>query len=49
MISPKTFSCDICAAIDKILKRGNSAELKKENGKLVIVEIERKVKNKTCY
>ena len=31
----------------KILKRGDSVELKKENGKLVIVEIRRQVKQKT--
>ncbi len=33
--------------IAKIIKRGNSAELKKENNKLVIVEIKRKVQTKT--
>lgn len=31
----------------RILKRGDSVELKKENGKLVVVEIQRKVKTKT--
>lgn len=30
----------------RILKRGNSAEVKKENNKLVIVEIERRVRDK---
>lgn len=30
-----------------ILKKGNNVELKKENGKLVVVEIQRKVKIKT--
>jgi hypothetical protein len=31
----------------KIVKKGNSAEIKKENNKLVVVEIERRVRNKT--
>lgn len=35
------------ALIYSIIKRGNTVELKKENGKLVIVEIQRKVKMKT--
>lgn len=30
-----------------ILKKGNTVELKRENGKIVIVEIQRKVKQKT--
>lgn len=38
---------EVIEAISRILKNGNSAELKKENGKLVVVEIERKVKTKT--
>ncbi|MBQ3265213.1 MAG: hypothetical protein IJH07_05495 [Ruminococcus sp.] len=29
------------------LKRGNTVELKKEQGKLVVVEIQRKMKTKT--
>jgi len=33
--------------IAKILKRGNTAEIKREQGKLVVVEIARKVKVKT--
>ncbi len=41
------FNAEVIEAISRILKRGNSAELKKENGKLVVVEIERKVKTKT--
>lgn len=40
-------STEVIEAISRILKRGNSAELKRENGKLVVVEIERKVKAKT--
>ena len=30
-----------------ILKRGNTAEVKKENDKIVVVEIQRRVRNKT--
>lgn len=33
--------------IMNILKKGNTVELKREQGKLVIVEIQRKVKIKT--
>lgn len=33
---------DLQKVIHEILKRGNTAELKKERGNLVIVEIERK-------
>ena len=40
-------NADVIEAISRIIKNGNSAELKKENGKLVVVEIERKVKTKT--
>lgn len=46
-MSDKAFTTEVIETICKILKRGNSAELKKENGKLVVVEIERKVKTKT--
>ena len=42
-----TFTPEMVEAIQHILKRGNSAEIKKENNKIVIVEIERRVKNKT--
>lgn len=33
--------------IMQILKKGNSVELKREQGRLVVVEIKRKVKIKT--
>ena len=33
--------------ITDAIKRGNSVELKKEQGKLVVVELQRKVKTKT--
>ena len=41
------FSSEALAEIHRILKKGNTVELKKVNGMLVIVEIQRKVKNKT--
>ena len=41
------FTPEMVDLIMKILRKGNSAEIKKENNKLVIVEIERRVKNKT--
>ena len=40
-------SAEVAEIISKILKRGNSAEIKKENGKLVVVDIQRKVQIKT--
>ena len=33
--------------ISNILKRGNTAEVKREKDNIVVVEIQRKVKNKT--
>ena len=41
------FTAEVVNTIMKVLKRGDSVELKKENGKLVVVEIQRKVKIKT--
>ena len=41
------FTPETVDLIMKILRRGNAAEIKKENNKLVIVEIERRVRNKT--
>lgn len=41
------FSAEVIDLIMRILKRGDTVEIKKENNKLVIVEIQRKVKNKT--
>lgn len=46
-MSMAIFNAEVIEVITRILKKGNSAELKKENGKLVVVEIERKVKTKT--
>lgn len=37
---------EIIQAVLSILKKGNNAEIKKENGKIVVVEIQRKVKIK---
>lgn len=41
------FTPEMVDCIMKILRRGNAAEIKKENNKLVVVEIERRVRNKT--
>ena len=41
------FTPEMLELIVRIVRRGNSAEIKKENNKIVIVEIERRVKNKT--
>jgi hypothetical protein len=38
---------EVWETIEKILRRGDTVELKRENGRLVIVEITRKVKTKT--
>ena len=40
-------SPEVIKTIGTILKRGDTVELKKENGKLVVVEIQRKAKVKT--
>lgn len=40
------FTPETLRSIIAILKKGNNVELKKENGNIVIVEIERKVKSK---
>ena len=39
---------EVIDIILNILKKGNSAELKKEQGRLIVVEIKRKVKTKTA-
>lgn len=41
------FTEELVSEIMRILKHGNTVELKKEHDKLVVVEIQRKVKNKT--
>ncbi len=41
------FTSEVIDLIMKIVRKGNSVELKKENDKLVVVEIERRVRNKT--
>ena len=41
------FTAELQYAILRIVKKGNSAEIKKENNKIVVVEIERRVRNKT--
>lgn len=41
-----TINKEQLSEIERIIKKGNTVELKKENNKLVIVEIQRKVKMK---
>lgn len=43
----KSFTPEVIEAITKIIKNGNSAEIKKEQGRIVVVEIKRQVKTKT--
>lgn len=47
MCNSEAFTADVISLIMQIVKRGNSAEIKKENNKLVVVEVERRVKSKT--
>lgn len=46
MINNELFTPEIVEQILRILKSGNSVELKKERDSLVVVEIQRKVKIK---
>ena len=41
------FTAEVVEEIQRILKHGNTVELKRENNRLVVVEIQRKVKIKT--
>lgn len=43
----ESFTDEVVGEICRILKRGDTVELKRENGKLVVVEIQRKAKIKT--
>jgi hypothetical protein len=47
VIDSKLFTTEVIEEIQRILKHGNSVELKRENSRLVVVEIQRKVKIKT--
>lgn len=47
MIELKLLSQEVIEEINRILKHGNTVEIKCENGKLVVVEIQRKAKIKT--
>lgn len=47
VIDSKLFTAEVIEEIQRILKHGNSVELKRENNRLVVVEIQRKVKIKT--
>lgn len=40
---------EVISEIKKILKKGNSAEVKKERDKIVVVEIKRQVKIKSDF
>ena len=44
----EAFTPEVVELILGILHRGNSAEIKKENNRLVVVEIKRQVKIKTA-
>lgn len=46
MINNELFTPEVVEQILRILKSGNSVELKKERDSLVVVEIQRKVKIK---
>lgn len=45
-IDKSLFSDEVIGEVDRIIKKGNTVELKREKDKLVIVEIQRKVKIK---
>lgn len=47
MKEKELFTPEVIDTIMRIVKKGDSVEIKKENNKLVIIEIQRKVKNKT--
>lgn len=47
MIELKLLSQEVIEEINRILKHGNTVEIKCENGKLIVVEIQRKAKIKT--
>jgi hypothetical protein len=47
MAESSLFTTEVIEEILRALKHGNSVELKKENNRLVVVEIQRKVKIKT--
>jgi antitoxin component of MazEF toxin-antitoxin module len=47
MAESSLFTTEVIEEILRVLKHGNSVELKKENNRLVVVEIQRKVKIKT--
>lgn len=45
-IDKSLFSDEVIGEVERIIKKGNTVELKRERDKLVIVEIQRKVKIK---
>lgn len=45
-IDKNLFTDEVIGEVERIIKKGNTVELKRERDKLVIVEIQRKVKIK---
>lgn len=45
-IDKTLFTDELISEVERIIKKGNTVELKREKDKLVIVEIQRKVKIK---
>lgn len=45
-IDKSLFTDEVIGEVERIIKKGNTVELKREKDKLVIVEIQRKVKIK---
>ena len=46
IIDKSLFTDEVIDEVERIIKKGNTVELKRERDKLVIVEIQRKVKIK---
>lgn len=46
IIDKSLFNNEVIGEVERIIKKGNTVELKREKDKLVIVEIQRKVKIK---
>lgn len=47
MTETETTSAEIFSAVLPILKRGNTAEVKRISGEIQIIEIQRKIKHRT--
>ncbi len=46
-MNEKAFTPEVIDNICRVLKRGDTVELKRESGKLIVVEIRRQVKTRT--